>query len=960
MSAASKHTALAAASFVLVVALALSGAAAGSRGHWREKDRDRRDKVAPSAPTNLRATSATPSSVALAWSASTDNVAVAGYYLYVDQNRVQVTGTSYTVHGLQCGRSVDVWMVAFDTSRNRSLATTATVSTAACPDVQPPSAPSGFRQQATTQNGAVLTWSPSTDDVGIVGYDVYRDVSLVTRTAQPTATLGGLSCGSAYQYQVDAYDAAGNHSSRSSVWVQTAACGDLQAPTAPSGVAVTGHTTSSLTLSWTASKDDVGVTGYAVSANGAPAMNVTSTTATLTLLSCGTSYSVSIVAYDAAGNRSSAAVASATTDPCPAPAPPPPPPPPPSGDTTPPTQPGGVKLASIDQASATLGWSASTDDVGVTGYDVYVDGSRNGTVAQPGATISGLTCGKSYTFAVDAYDAAGNHSTRASVTGSTAACSTPGPAADTSPPTSPAGLTVASATRTSISLGWTASTDNVGVTGYGVYQDGTGVSTVAQPGATVSGLTCGSAYMFAVDAFDAAGNGSTRAQVTASTSACADSQPPSAPTGVAASSRTANSIALTWSSSSDNVGVTGYGLYKDGSQVGTVTGNTGIFSGLACNTNYTLAVDAYDAAGNHSTKTAVMVSTTACPDSTPPSTPTGLAGSNVTQTSVDLSWNASSDNVGVTGYDVFRGGTKMATVTSRSSSQTGLACGTTYTLGVVAFDAAGNRSQQAQITVSTSACAPAPPPPAPSGTVLWRGDASGGNLSQYNYVVGRTSVVSSDGSVTPRSGNPSMIRLEDRYNECAPWTCGMNIALAQNDSPGVPGANAVGDDFYMGWSLYLPNGFQYVPDTYGNAIVEWHAGSKMEQAPIHFLLDGYQKGAFSLDLHTDCTGYNPKPVWGGLKFDPVDPSNPLGQGKPMITGRWVDFVIHIRWAKDNSGLLEGWMDGVKRFSWSGVTWGPCVTGVYPQVDYYRDNYNSTAVLYVAGMKVGTTYPSVAP
>ena len=63
--------------------------------------------------------------------------------------------------------------------------------------------------------------------------------------------------------------------------------------------------------------------------------------------------------------------------------------------------------------------------------------------------------------------------------------------------------------------------------------------------------------------------------------------------------------------------------------MGTSTTTDGIFSGLTCNTNYTLAVDAYDAAGNRSAQDDVMVATTACPDTTPPSTPTGLAASSV-------------------------------------------------------------------------------------------------------------------------------------------------------------------------------------------------------------------------------------------------------------------------------------------------------------------------------------------
>ena len=71
----------------------------------------------------------------------------------------------------------------------------------------------------------------------------------------------------------------------------------------------------------------------------------------------------------------------------------------------------------------------------------------------------------------------------------------------------------------------------------------------------------------------------------------------------------------------------------------------------------------------------------------------------------------------MTGYDVYRNGTKMATVTGLSSAQTGLACGTSYTLTVKARDAAGNTSAQGQLTVSTSACqTTTPPPPPPSGT----------------------------------------------------------------------------------------------------------------------------------------------------------------------------------------------------------------------------------------------------
>ncbi len=116
----------------------------------------------------------------------------------------------------------------------------------------------------------------------------------------------------------------------------------------------------------------------------------------------------------------------------------------------------------------------------------------------------------------------------------------------------------------------------------------------------------------------------------------------------------------------------GYGLYRGGSRVSTTTSTTSIFSGLTCGTSYTLAVDAYDAAGNRSQQAVVMVSTTACADTQPPSAPTSLATSNVTQTGATLTWAAAKDNVGVTGYDVSRNGTKVGTVTGLSSAQSGL------------------------------------------------------------------------------------------------------------------------------------------------------------------------------------------------------------------------------------------------------------------------------------------------
>jgi chitodextrinase len=265
-----------------------------------------------------------------------------------------------------------------------------------------------------------------------------------------------------------------------------------------------------------------------------------------------------------------------------------------------------------------------------------------------------------------------------------------------------------SATQGSVTISWLASSDSAGVTGYGLYRGSSRVDTTTQTTGTFGGLACGTAYQVGVDAVDAANNRSQRVDLTVTTAACPDAQAPSKPGNVTATTRTTTSIALSWAPSLDNVGVVGYRLYRGGVETGTTAGLTGIFNGLACGTNYTLAVEAYDAADNRSQQAVVLVATTACPDTQAPTAPTGLEVSNVTQTSMTFTWVASTDNVGVTGYDVYRGGAKSGSTTSLVSPQTGLTCGTSYTFGVVAYDLAGNRSPQAQLTRSTLACSPPP------------------------------------------------------------------------------------------------------------------------------------------------------------------------------------------------------------------------------------------------------------
>ncbi|HPE82539.1 MAG TPA: M4 family metallopeptidase [Aequorivita sp.] len=110
------------------------------------------------------------------------------------------------------------------------------------------------------------------------------------------------------------------------------------------------------------------------------------------------------------------------------------------------------------------------------------------------------------------------------------------------------------------------------------------------------------------------------------------------------------------------------------------------------------------------------------PDTQAPTTPSNLVASNVTQTTLTLSWNASTDNVGVTGYDVFQGTTNIGSVTGTSANITGLSPSTAYSFKVRAHDAAGNNSGFSNTVNVTT----------PSNTVTYC--TSQGNNSNDEYI----------------------------------------------------------------------------------------------------------------------------------------------------------------------------------------------------------------------------------
>ncbi|MGW1752700.1 PQQ-dependent sugar dehydrogenase [Streptomyces mirabilis] len=203
--------------------------------------------------------------------------------------------------------------------------------------------------------------------------------------------------------------------------------------------------------------------------------------------------------------------------------------------------------------------------------------------------------------------------------------------------------------------------------------------------------------------------------------AAADTQAPSRPGQPSCSAIGEDALTLAWGAATDNVGVAAYDLYEHGNKLGEAAGDASskVLTGLSPNTTYNLTVIARDAAGNASQASPVVDCTTRpSSDTTPPGKPGTLTSSNVTATSADLSWGASTDDKAVVGYDVRSDTTVYKSVTGTSTTLTGLACNSPYTLNVVARDAAGNVSPQSNtVTFTTKACATDGGVPSSIGTV---------------------------------------------------------------------------------------------------------------------------------------------------------------------------------------------------------------------------------------------------
>lgn len=489
----------------------------------------------------------------------------------------------------------------------------------------------------------------------------------------------------------------------------------------------------------------------------------------------------------------------------------------PTADSQAPTAPTSLAVTASTSNSVSLSWLAATDNIGVTGYDVYMNNALKATVTGLSTTITGLTASTEYSFYVKAKDAAAN----TSVASNTANATTTG-ATDTVAPTAPTSLIASGTTSTATNLSWTAANDNIGVTGYDVYQGATLKATVTGTTYSVTGLTAATAYTFSVKSKDAAGNISVSSNVVsvttsaATTTYCASSGNSTADekiskvvfgtinnssvgtagyenfTSIATNTTrgTAYTITITpiWTSTVYSEGCAVWidynqnGLFTDAGELvwskaastttpvsGSITIPTAATLGttrMRVSLKYNAIPTACEAIPFGQVEDYSVTITAATTDTTAPTAPTSLTASGTTATATNLSWTASTDNVGVTAYDVYQGATLKATVIATTYAVTGLTASTAYTFSVKAKDAAGNVSA-ASNTVNVTTIA---------------GGSTASDLLFSEYIEGSSNNKALEiSNATGGAVNMSIYSIKKQTNGAGAWSTGLALTGTLNN-----------------------------------------------------------------------------------------------------------------------------------------------------------------------------------
>lgn len=601
------------------------------------------------------------------------------------------------------------------------------------PPTSPPPVPTGLIATPKSTSQINVSWGASP---GAIGYDLEID-GFVKNDVASTYAIIGLAEGSSHTFRIRAKNSVGASAWSASVSATTPRASDL--PQVPTGLTATAASSSQINITWSVAP---GASGYDLEIDGAVRTWVSRSIAHL-YLAPNSTHTYRVRSKNWAGTSAWSALVSATTP----------------GSSVVPPMPTGLTATAGSSSQIDVRWSSA---IGLTGYDLEVDGAVKTNVTSPYAH-TGLAAGSTHTYRVRALNSAG-----ASPWSSVVSATTSG--GSVVPPV-PGGLTVTVASSSQVNVSWNSATS---ATSYDLEVDGTIKTGVASPYAH-TGLYGGSTHTYRVRAKNTAGASAWSASVSATTSS--GTVIPPVPSGLTATAASSSHINVSWSAAS---GATGYDLEVDGTVKSSIT-SPYPHTGLSALTTHTYRVRAKNSSGISAWSSLVSASTNGPnPSPTPtnewkyytyyyvgdvvtyagisytclqthfsfisweppnvptlwrpggspaplaPSVPSGLTAAAASFSQINVSWSAV---FSATGYDLEVDGTVKSSIAS-PYSHTGLLAGSTHTYRVRAKNSAGVSAWSASVSATTSSN---PSPPAPT-TEEWR---------PYNfYLTGQTATYS--------------------------------------------------------------------------------------------------------------------------------------------------------------------------------------------------------------------------
>lgn len=343
------------------------------------------EKTAPKRPSGLSVTDIRETELMVTWDATEG---ADKYAMYLDDEFVAyTTENTYTFEELLPYQEYKLKVTAVnDYGESDPISMTGKTS-----DETAPSAPEDIVAEAVNPYTVRLSWDASEDNVAVTRYRIYVDGKEEARPKTTSYTLTGLDPDTEYTIGIDATDASGNVSERAVVQVKTP---KLPAPKSPDGLRVVDINETELTVSWPPVDD---ADKYAMYIDGRFVCYITENSYKFEGLEPCKEYTLTITAANEYGESVPASITEKTID------------------STAPSTPGNIVAVFDDYYTVQLHWNASNDNVAVTNYGLYVNGKFEAFSAGNSYLLSGLDRDTEYTIEIEANDASGNTSGKATL-----------------------------------------------------------------------------------------------------------------------------------------------------------------------------------------------------------------------------------------------------------------------------------------------------------------------------------------------------------------------------------------------------------------------------------------------------------------------------------------------------------------------------------------------------------------